>query len=1504
MAGRVLGRLRDIRDDAGASLVFVLVAIVVLSLMVGGLTRAINGGLNTNKLINAAQSGDLNQPNSKFLTEKALLQGISAFTGSSGQGEHASHRNGGRCFGATGVKGSGSNFLDFPIGAPKLRVFCTVYQPNNTANGTFVQANSQPDIVNGIALQEKLYVCGTGNYYNSGSLTAVTSINFFTDSGCATALTTAKDTTCGAATEANQLDTTSGCPRLYNYDAVPGDGVVATKACTPSSGNPIYAESGKNCLDTAPDISTDLITPSTVASATPADAHLVDMANADSSSGAASATCSAATARLAPGVYDDTINPVSISSTTTPDGSNKETITTTTAHGLSVGAWVSITGNSQSGNNAIFQVTSVSSSEGSTTKFTITNSANVSSTSNSGTAGYYVGAQPFLNAITSGKSACVRQSSTLSGSSFTSSSSSFTVADDTGFLPGETITVDGFRYTVNSVSNNVLSVTKLSGVSATILTGTVGVPPKDLSSLTVANVAKPITAAALSPQPRSTISTVTSTPQKALSAITTMKTISSIVANDGSRTISVNTSTDHGFTTGTSVTIAGVTANGVTFNGTYSVTRSDANTFTYSVASSCNAPGKATTCTGTTGSTTTADGASSVLVGTTSATHGFGSGDVIALSGTNNVAFDGKNCTWLTSPTTSSFACTISPATTASQFALTGYATVPITRVTITTSAASGFSVNDDGVISGTGASAVDGATCTIATISTTAIACDLASAISTNVSASTGTFTVPESTVRVTATAHGLGSNSATAKVTIGSVGSPFDGDHTVTIVDANTFTYTLAAAQTANASATSGTVTKWVTLLNGTTTAAHGLATNNVVNISGTGNATYDGKSCTIASVPTTTTFTCNLATSVGPTTAASTGQVGLTNTALAITTTSAHDFTSGETLSISGTGAGTLDGKSCTVASSPVPTATSLTCTLATALGYTQVSAGSLTLTSSRSFDSGGAVVASRTCIDTKQSSSTNYDPWCKGGTFVPLITALQTTSGSTALTVSTSSYHWLSVGDSVALSGLGSTLDAKFKASYTVTSVLGPLQFTVTLGSTPTCSISGSPNPCTYTSASSPALGGTPKATKGAWPTITSVTMDSGDYFLDLNDDWSINSSAITINAGLLPEANWITNPDGTVQKCLPSYDSTNPEDTVPPAHGVSLVFGGQDSTGDSGLSWTAGNVTLCPKPLDVAGGSTMRPVAVYGPAAAITGTLAALPGYLLTTKAGSTVSDTIAARSTCAASAAASYCDIFEMPGSRSPDGTVMLMFGAVFAPNSRVSLTMNPFNDDSMSLYGVVANAMRVVTSGTQVASTPGRNPRGSGKPSRQNKQVRVRFTAYACLTSAGVAIQYSSKAVCSYTTAPDTKWLAPGSNSRSAPSLKVTKVASSGTTVTVTTSSTHALAVGNWVTFGTGSPSALTGKVWRVATVPTATTFTVELSTAASVSGSSGRVSWTPDSCPPSTTFPYAGCITVVIDSATVNNSGGPSYNVVGPYLPPSPECPAGEAACWMILF
>ena len=511
------------------------------------------------------------------------------------------------------------------------------------------------------------------------------------------------------------------------------------------------------------------------------------------------------------------------------------------------------------------------------------------------------------------------------------------------------------------------------------------------------------------------------------------------------------------------------------------------------------------------------------------------------------------------------------------------------------------------------------------------------------------------------------------------------------------------------------------------------------------------------------------------------------------------------------------------------------------------------------------------------------------------------------------MTTSLYHWLAVGDSVTLSGLGSTLDTKFKGTYTVASVLSPIQFTVTLASTPTCSITGTPNPCTYTSSTSTALGANPKATKGAWPTITTVTMPTGDYFFDLNDDWSINSSAVTINAGLLPEANWITNPDGTIQKCLPSYDSTNANDVVPPAHGVTLTFGGQDSTGDSGLSWTSGNVIICPRPLDVAGGSTMRPVAIYGPTANLTGTLAALPSYLPTTKAGATLAETIAARQTCGAetmdlttqnSKPASYCDIFEMPATRSPDGTLMQMYGAVFAPNSRVSLTMNPFNDESMSLYGVVANSMRVVTSGTQVASTPGRNPRGSGKPSQQNTQVRVRFTAYSCRTLAGTTNTYSGTAVCIYTTAPDAKWMAPGSNSRTAPALKITKVATSGTTVTVTTSTAHNLGVGNWVTFGTGSPSALRSTVWRVATVPSTTTFTLELPAAATVTGTSGSVSWTPDSCPPAGTYPFAGCMTVNYDVATLNNAGGPSYNLVGPYLPPSNECPAGNTACWMILY
>ena len=68
------------------------------------------------------------------------------------------------------------------------------------------------------------------------------------------------------------------------------------------------------------------------------------------------------------------------------------------------------------------------------------------------------------------------------------------------------------------------------------------------------------------------------------SAAVTKATISSISRVTGTSTVTVNTSAAHGFTSADLITITGVTGGATDFNGTFAITVSDADTFTYTQA--------------------------------------------------------------------------------------------------------------------------------------------------------------------------------------------------------------------------------------------------------------------------------------------------------------------------------------------------------------------------------------------------------------------------------------------------------------------------------------------------------------------------------------------------------------------------------------------------------------------------------------------------------------------------------------------------------------------------------------------------------------------------------------------------------------------------------------------------------------------------------------------------------------------------------------------------------
>ncbi|MBF0435557.1 MAG: hypothetical protein HQL77_09325 [Magnetococcales bacterium] len=336
------------------------------------------------------------------------------------------------------------------------------------------------------------------------------------------------------------------------------------------------------------------------------------------------------------------------------------------------------------------------------------------------------------------------------------------------------------------------------------------------------------------------------------------------------------TVTGHGFSTGTSVTIAGVTPTG--FNGTYTITVQDANTFTFtgSVLTSPTVFG-------------TASGQTSTATATTSTAHGFSVGDSITIAGATPTGYN-TTVTLLSVPTTTTFTFSSSPLANASG---TITATKGSTTVTATTAAAHGFSTGNSITINGASPSDYNGTytiTVTGSTTFTYTTSTALATQTGTSITASKGVSTTATASV----TAHGFSTGDS---VTIsGATPTDYNGAHVITYVDANTFTFSAPTSP----SAATGTITARLTSPTAfATLTGHGYSTGNSIIISGATPSTFNGTySITVLD---SNTFKYTLASS--PLQAAT----GSPTAAIASTTAKAyavsHGFSTGNSVTIAG-------------------------------------------------------------------------------------------------------------------------------------------------------------------------------------------------------------------------------------------------------------------------------------------------------------------------------------------------------------------------------------------------------------------------------------------------------------------------------------------------------------------------------------------------------------------------------------------------------------------------
>lgn len=312
-------------------------------------------------------------------------------------------------------------------------------------------------------------------------------------------------------------------------------------------------------------------------------------------------------------------------------------------------------------------------------------------------------------------------------------------------------------------------------------------------------------------------------------------------------TATVATSGNHGFTTGDSIAIANASPSG--YNGTFTITRVDNTHFTYPIteyppttatgsytASLPSAPKSVTLARS--GNTVTA----------TSTGHGYSNGQTVTISGANQSAYNGNFVIGGVTANTFTFTVTETPTTAASGGTASGekqstgscpspcmvsFAIASVTRsgttVTVNTAVNNNFLssvgkvINLSGVVDGSGNSVAEysGNVTTTSWNNPTNNRSFTFTVATSPASPATGTITASTpSSVRVitsltrsgsTATVVSAGHGYATGdSVSIG--GTPgtneeaYVGTHTITVVDANTFTYTITTSPASPASGVGG--------------------------------------------------------------------------------------------------------------------------------------------------------------------------------------------------------------------------------------------------------------------------------------------------------------------------------------------------------------------------------------------------------------------------------------------------------------------------------------------------------------------------------------------------------------------------------------------------------------------------------------------------------------------------------------------------------------------------
>jgi Tfp pilus tip-associated adhesin PilY1 len=306
-----------------------------------------------------------------------------------------------------------------------------------------------------------------------------------------------------------------------------------------------------------------------------------------------------------------------------------------------------------------------------------------------------------------------------------------------------------------------------------------------------------------------------------------------ITASSISTTVTA-TSTAHGFTPGSTMALTIYGANPTGYNGSVSAFIVDANTFTYSVAAPGLSPNTAspvyaircpTTCT---------------TVTATAPGHTFLVGNSVTISGATIPEYNGTFTITGVSGNdfTYSPGSTVLPATGGTIIASSAGGTLPTVTATLT---GHGFSVGESIQIEST-SSPADTNHPGNYTVATVPDANTFTYSTGVAVPAPTGAFTARSTTTPlafVTVTGHGYSTGNQI--VIAGATPAGYNGTKTITVVDANTFTYPLSTALGAN---TGSAVTSSIkTSTARATSVAHGFSNGDTVTIAGANIAAFNG-------------------------------------------------------------------------------------------------------------------------------------------------------------------------------------------------------------------------------------------------------------------------------------------------------------------------------------------------------------------------------------------------------------------------------------------------------------------------------------------------------------------------------------------------------------------------------------------------------------------------------------------------------------------------------------